>query len=346
MQFFPIESGAVMIALAVFVGFVIMIFMLSPLISPRPMKLNGSHVMVTGGSSGIGKAVAVEAVKQGALVTIIARNEQRLLQAKKEIEQHMRDKDRQKVLCISVDISKDFSAVEKAVQQAQEKLGPVDMLVNCAGTSFASRFEDIPVDEFKQQMEVNYYGTVHATRAVISTMKYRRRGRIVLVSSQAGQIGLYGFTAYSASKFALRGFAEALQMEVKPYNIYLTITFPPDTDTPGFQTEQTFKPKETKLISETAGLYQPDYVAKRILQDASVGTFLSYIGLDGYLLASATCGMSPLTSMTEGMQQVLTMGVFRVIALFYLGSFDRMVARCAVEREKEMRERQDKESRD
>ena len=63
-------------------------------------------------------------------------------------------------------------------------------------------------------MDVNYLGTVYATRAVVRQMKAHRSGRIVLISSQAGQLGLFGYTAYSASKFALRGFAEALQMEV------------------------------------------------------------------------------------------------------------------------------------
>jgi 3-dehydrosphinganine reductase len=68
-------------------------------------------------------------------------------------------------------------------------------------------------------------------------MKQRKFGRILFVSSQAGQIGIFGYTAYSATKFALRGFAEALQMELKPYGIYVTLSYPPDTDTPGFKEE-------------------------------------------------------------------------------------------------------------
>lgn len=124
------------------------------------------------------------------------------------------------------------------------------MLVNCAGTSVSGKFEEVEVDRFKvgtgsscstqrqrvgklkplqskcgqtrsrlfivlqKLMEVNYLGSVYPTRAVITTMKERRMGRIMFVSSQAGQIGLFGYTAYSPSKFALRGLAESLQMEV------------------------------------------------------------------------------------------------------------------------------------
>ncbi|MGH0123778.1 UNVERIFIED_CONTAM: hypothetical protein FKN15_076243 [Acipenser sinensis] len=180
-----------LVVAAFIVAFVLLLYMVSPLISPRPLKLNGAHVVVTGGSSGIGKCIAIECFKQGAFITLVARDESKLLQAKKEIEKHaINDK------------------------QAQEKLGPVDMLVNCAGITVAAKFEEVEVDCFKRLMEVNYLGSVYPTRAVIPTMKERRMGRIVFVSSQAGQLGLFGYTAYSPSKFALRGLAESLQMEV------------------------------------------------------------------------------------------------------------------------------------
>lgn len=90
-------------------------------------------------------------------------------------------------------------------------------------------------------MRVNYIGGVYCTRAVVKSMKERKFGRILFVSSQAGQIGIFGYSGYSASKFALRGFVEALQMELKPFNIFVTLSFPPDTDTPGFKEENLTK---------------------------------------------------------------------------------------------------------
>ena len=86
-------------------------------------------------------------------------------------------------------------------------------------------------------MRINYLGSVYCTKAVAESMKKLKFGRIVFVSSQAGQIGVFGYTAYSATKFALRGLVECLQMELKPYNIYVTLAYPPDTDTPGLKTE-------------------------------------------------------------------------------------------------------------
>ncbi|XP_025049981.1 3-ketodihydrosphingosine reductase isoform X3 [Alligator sinensis] len=254
---------------------------------------------VTGGSSGIGKCVAIECYKQGAFITLIARNENKLLQTKKEIEKYSVN-DKQVVLCISVDVSKDYGHVENVLKQAQEKLGPVDMLVNCAGTSITGKFEDLEMNCFENLMAVNYLGSVYPSHAVIPTMKERRMGRIVFVSSQAGQLGLFGYTAYSPTKFALRGLAEALQMEVKPYNIYITVAYPPDTDTPGFAEESKTKPLETKLISETSSVCQAEQVARIIVKDAIM----------------------------------VCMGIFRIVGLFYLGSFDSIVRRCMIQREK------------
>ncbi|XP_007559453.1 PREDICTED: 3-ketodihydrosphingosine reductase [Poecilia mexicana] len=321
-----------LVVAAFIVAFVLLLYMISPLISPKPLKLNGAHVVVTGGSSGIGKSIAVECYRQGAFITLVARDEEKLLRAKKEVEKYAIN-DKQVVLCVSVDVSSDYTQVENVIKQAQEKLGPVDMLINCAGTSISAKFEEMEVERFKEMIELNYLGSVYPTRAVITTMKERRMGRIMFVSSQAGQIGLFGYTAYSASKFALRGLAEALQMEVKPYNIYVTLAFPPDTDTPLLAEENKSKPLETKLISETSGVWQPDQVAKIFVRDAVQGNFNSSVGPDGYMLSALTCGMSPVTSITEGLQQIVTMGLFRSIALFYLGSFDSIVRRCMIQRE-------------
>uniref|UniRef100_A0A8C1MTB6 3-ketodihydrosphingosine reductase n=1 Tax=Cyprinus carpio TaxID=7962 RepID=A0A8C1MTB6_CYPCA len=118
-----------LVVAAFIVAFVLLLYMISPLISPKPLKLNGAHVVVTGGSSGIGKCIAMECYKHGAFITLVARDEV--------------------VLCISVDVSKDYNQVESVIKQAQEKLGPVDMLVNCAGTSISGKFEEVEVDRFK-----------------------------------------------------------------------------------------------------------------------------------------------------------------------------------------------------
>lgn len=237
----------------------------------KPKSVENKHVVITGGSSGIGKALAVEAAKRGAHVTILARDTSKLNTAHNEIVKHRQNAD-QKVTALSVDVS-NYEAVEKVLQNLDSNLAPIYMLANCAGFAKAAKLEDTTSEQIAQQMQVNYFGTVYPIRAIIAEMKARNEGVIVLTSSQAGLLGIFGFTAYSASKFALRGFAEALDMEVRPCNISVTVSLPPDTDTPGYITENQGKPKETFVISEAAKLYQPEEVAIKLLDDALVGHF-------------------------------------------------------------------------
>ncbi|XP_066482289.1 3-ketodihydrosphingosine reductase [Tiliqua scincoides] len=330
-MFWPVVLLA---AAAAVVAFLLLLFyVVSTMVSPKPLSLSGAHVVITGGSSGIGKGIAIECFKKGAFITLLARDENRLLEAKREIEQYSVN-DKQVVHIASVDVSKDYANVVKVIKQAQEKLGPVDMLVNCAGTSVNGKFEELDTSKFEQLMAVNYLGTVYPTHAVVPTMKERRMGRIVFVSSQAGQVGLFGYSAYSATKFALRGLAEALQMEVKPYNIYITVAYPPDTDTPGFAEESKTKLLETQLISESSTVCQPDHVARIIVKDAIQGKANSSVGPDGRMLTILACGISPVTSVAEALEVVMSIGVCRLLSLYYLSSFDSIVRRCMLQKEK------------
>lgn len=237
-----------------------------------PPSLKGKHVIITGGSKGIGRAMAFEAVKLGANVTIVARDMDVLEKVKIELLKIVANPATQKIAAFSVDVSASSAAssMEQVVAESEEDLGPVYMLINCAGTSISGTFEDTKIEEFHRMMNINLMGSVMCTKAVVSSMKKRNEGVIIFVSSIAGLLGLYGYSAYSASKFAVVGLAEVLAMELRPYNIKVSVSFPPDTDTPGFEEEQKGKPRETQLISESGGLYQPNVVAQTTLADALV----------------------------------------------------------------------------
>ena len=128
-------------------------------------------------------------------------------------------------------------------------------------------FEQIPLEVFEQTMMVNYFGSLYSIKAVLPNYGSQiRRGNIVLVSSGAGLIGIYGYSAYCPSKFALRGLAESLRGELKPKGIGITIVYPPDTDTPQLAAENKIKPPETKQITATAKTWSPQAVAQQILR--------------------------------------------------------------------------------
>jgi len=198
---------------------------------------------------------------------------------------------------------------------------------------FQKKLEDLTESDIETMLKVNLLGSIYPTKAILPKMKKtfgfsksKNTGRIVFVSSQAGQIGIFGFTAYSASKYALRGFAEALDSEVKPYNIHVSIVFPPDTDTPGLEVENQIKPEETKLISSTSGLFTAEEVAKSVVKGFQSGAYLISIGFDGWVLSQLTAGMSPVTSIIDLLSQVCTVSLFRLATFGYRMYFDWIVS--------------------
>lgn len=127
-------------------------------------------------------------------------------------------------------------------------------------------------------MEVNYFGTLHAIRAVAPSMIARRSGSIVLIGSGAGLIGLFGYTAYAPSKFALRGLAESLRGEMKRHGVRVAIAYPPDTETPQLEEEEKTKPPETKRITAGGGRWQAGAVGEAILAGVDAGRFSIDVG--------------------------------------------------------------------
>jgi 3-dehydrosphinganine reductase len=229
------------------------------------------HALVTGGSSGIGKETARRFARLGAHVTLLARRQPLLDQARAEIEAE-RQRPEQKVLAISVDVSR-REALEAAVRQAEAAAGPPDVLVACAGIARPGYFHEVPIEVFEETLRINYLGTLYAVRAVEPLMRARGRGHIVLISSGAGIVGLFGYTPYAPTKFAQRGLAESLRGELKRFGIGVSICYPPDTDTPQLAEENRTKPAETKAITGAAKLWQPGDVAEAIVRGVQRNQF-------------------------------------------------------------------------
>lgn len=244
----------------------------------KEKSLYGKHVVVTGGSQGIGLNIATECAKRGANVTIIARNEKTLSAAISLLE-IIRRVPEQKFQKVSLDISKDYKTVESAFKKLEENVGPIYMLVNCAGMAVCGVFEEVTVEDAHKLMDINYFGTYNCTRCVLPKMKAAKEGVVVITASQAALMGIYGYGPYAAAKFALRGMAETIAMESKHLGVTVTLAMPADTDTPGFENEEKSKPKETKIISGSAGLAKPEDVAAQIVKDALVRLSMTRISI-------------------------------------------------------------------
>lgn len=230
----------------------------------------------------------------------------------------------QKIEFYSLDLTKGHEIINKAFAEIEKKSGDIYMLINCAGMAICGVIEDIKPDDAKFLVDLNYLGTFYPIQYVLPKMKANRDGIIVLTSSQGGLIGIYGLGAYSATKFALRGLAEALAMETKHYGINVTLALPADTDTPGFENEQKSKPQATKEICSGGGLFKPEQVAKKLIDDALSGNFFSILGLESWILSILCCGMSPWKNPLLGMLQFYTMGPLRMISFAIQWNFARI----------------------
>jgi 3-dehydrosphinganine reductase len=227
-------------------------------------KLAGAHVVVTGGSSGIGLASARLLAARGARVSLIARDRARLEAAAAEVEA-AGPAGAAGVAIASADVTR-ADDVRAAFDALASGHGACDVLLACAGSAHPGYFEQLDDAVFRDQMEVDYFGTLHAVRAVTPSMIERRRGHLVMVSSTAGIIGVFGYSAYGPAKFAVRGLAETLRGELGPHGIVVACAYPPDTRTPGLDHENELKPPETERISAAIKPREADDVARAVVQ--------------------------------------------------------------------------------
>jgi 3-dehydrosphinganine reductase len=256
----------------------------------------GGLALITGGSSGLGLALANLLAAQGANVWLIARRKDVLESAYKGLptsagQHHGR---------IAADVT-DWGQVQAAVADVIRDAGVPDLLINCAGSSHPGYVQEIPVEIFHQMMDVDYFGTVNMVKALLPGMLERGSGHIVNISSITGFLAPIGYAAYAPAKFAVRGFSDVLRLELKPLGVRVSVAFPPDMDTPGMVNENKTKPYETtEAFSSTLVPAEP--VAKAILNSIRRGKYIILPGMETrmyyYLVFLVGNAIYPIMDMT------------------------------------------------
>lgn len=175
--------------------------------------------VITGASSGIGRALAFEFGKNGFAIAFSGRDRQRI----SEVESELRDSGIQ-ALGVAADVSVP-GEVEAFEKEVSDKYGRTDVLINNAGISMRALFVDLDPEVIKKLIDINLMGTVYTTKAFLP-MILKSKGSIVGISSIAGYRGLPGRTGYSASKFGMQGFLESLRTELIPRNVHVLIACP------------------------------------------------------------------------------------------------------------------------
>lgn len=172
--------------------------------------LQNKVVVITGASSGIGKALAIEAYNRGAYIAVCARRSNVLAEQFGHLQQD-------RVVCVATDVTVEADC-KKFIDTVLQKWGKIDVLINNAGISMRAMFEDIDTKVIRELMDVNFFGMVYCTRYALASI-IENQGTVAAVSSIAGYRGLPARTGYSASKFAMQGFLESLRVEMLYRNV-------------------------------------------------------------------------------------------------------------------------------
>jgi NADP-dependent 3-hydroxy acid dehydrogenase YdfG len=215
-------------------------------------------VVITGASAGIGRATARLFGERGASVGLIARGEEGLAGAAREVEEAGG-----KALAISADVA-DYEQVTAAARQIEEVLGPIDVWVNDAFTSVFAPFTEINAAEFKRVTEVSYLGFVYGTMAALARMRPRGRGTIVQVGSALGSRSIPLQSAYCGAKHAINGFTSSLRCELLHENsgVRVTVVQMPAVNTPQFSWVRFRLPNHPQPVPP---IYQPEVAARAVV---------------------------------------------------------------------------------
>jgi 3-dehydrosphinganine reductase len=238
-------------------------------------------VVVTGGSSGIGLATAQAYASRGYDVAIVGRSPDKLAAAE-GVLRAVATEPGQRVATRAADLST-FQAAREAIDSLVADGFALDILVNSAGVIVPGEFESMPLEHFESNMTNGFWSVVYPCRAAVPHMAARGRGHIVNVSSVAGYLGIYGYTGYSAAKFAVMGMSEALRFEMKPVGIDVHVVCPPDTDTPALAYEHTLRPPETDAIAGNIKPIPAKKVAEAIVNGVEKGKY--------YIIPDATSAL-------------------------------------------------------
>lgn len=239
------------------------------------------NVLVTGGSSGIGLDLAKAYAAQGANVVLLARNQGRLDTAVKECLTQCVTAD-QKVIAFSVDVG-DADALSATVENVKAQMGPLDLMILSAGIVQSVRFMEQSDEDFNNIMHTNVVGSRAVAKAFLPEMIKQGIGQVCFVSSLGGLIATYGYSAYSASKFAVIGMAGALRQELHASGVGVSVLCPPEVDTPMVAKEAEHILPETRFVKDIGGLLSTATVTKATIKGVNKNKFIIVPGVMGKL---------------------------------------------------------------
>jgi NAD(P)-dependent dehydrogenase (short-subunit alcohol dehydrogenase family) len=244
-----------------------------------PRELRDSVIVITGASSGIGRATARAFVERGAGVALAARSEGSLREVAKECEAAGG-----RALVVPTDVA-DEEAVQELARRTAESFGRIDVWVNNAAVMVYGNFEEIPTEAYRRVIETNLFGQINGARAVLPYFRERGSGVLINVSSMWAKVSSPQVSSYVTSKFGVLGFSECLRQALHDEkDIHVCTILPVSVDTPIFRHAGNYTGRGAKPIPPVLG---PDKVVKQIVRRAQKPRPETTVGPTGYLLAFA-----------------------------------------------------------
>ena len=222
-------------------------------------NLSEKNILITGGSAGIGLAMAQEFARRGAQLALVARNLDALKQAQTALE-----KNGAKVAVYSADVT-DAEGLGRVMAEARDAMGGLDGVVANSGYCLPGYFHEITPEDARRQVDTNLMGCMNTLHHAIPMLLEKGGGFVAITSSPAGNAGIFGFSVYGATKAALNYLSHVLRAEYGDQGIRVHLLLPPDTQTPGYDKEVTLYPKETQAILSGGSLYSAEAVGRKFV---------------------------------------------------------------------------------
>lgn len=250
--------------------------------------IKGKRILITGGSSGLGLAMA-QALAANNQIAIVARNQQKLDEAVATITKVAPGAS---VKGYSIDVSGPTS--QQALSAVADDMGGLDMLINSAGILREGYFAELSDADFRDTMEINFFGTVNAIRAVLPHLK-ASKGRILNIASIAGITGVFGYASYCSAKYALMGLSETLRFELADQGVTVQVACPPEFDSPMVDALDKTRTPENRAHTLTIPKLTIDQCVAGILSGLNSNKLVIIPGLQTKLLAFSIRHFSPIS---------------------------------------------------